>query len=292
MPQPPSYDRGAVRGAAPQGGAVDDWRRTLLRARQDAGFGRKRLAELAGISVETIRGYEIGRRHPRNETLESMITALGLDRGRANVIREAAGFAPVRTGFGGATAYYFTLDEAASAVERSPWPRFAVDDVFDIVAANKPVRALWGVRSIEQERGRGGRSMNIFAFMARRDLARHIVNWDDIVEATASYFKGRPVVPAGEAEDEVLAELLLEPFRDHDARFLERTQAAWKRAKPVTPKVRWEYQVQWRVLRGSTIRFNAFVSPANERDGLVFNDWIPVDTESWRRLQNATSPRA
>lgn len=271
---------------------MDEWRRALMRARQDAGLGRQALAHAAGISVETIRGYEIGRRHPRHQTLESLITVLGLDRGRANVIREAAGFAPVRTGFGGATDYYYTLPETAAAIERAPWPQFVVDDVFDIVAANKPVRALWGIRSIEQERGRrDGRSMNIFAFMARRDLVRHVVNWDEIVEVTASYFKGRPVVPTGEADDEVLTGMLLEPFRDHDARFLERTQAAWKRAKPVAPKVRWDYHVQWRAVRAGTIRFHAFVSPANERDGLVFNDWIPVDTESWRRLQNAISPR-
>lgn len=271
---------------------MDHWRSALLRARQEAGLGRRALAELAGVSVETLRGYEIGRRHPRHETLESMITALGLDRSRANAIREAAGFAPVRTSFRGATRYYYTLPEAGAAIERVPWPLFAVDDVFDIVAANKPMRALWGIRSIEQERSRGRRSMNIFAFMARRDLVRHVINWDEIVEVTASYFKGRPVVPTGDSEDEVLAGMILEPFRDHDARFLERMEAAWNRAKPIPPKVRWDYNVHWRAVRGGTIRFRAVVSPANEHEGLVFNDWIPVDTESWRRLQNAITQKA
>ena len=177
-------------------------------------------------------------------------------------------------------------------MERATWPQLAVGDAFDIVAANKAVRALWGIRSVEQERTRrGAMAMNIFAFMARRDLVRHITNWDEVVEAIASYVKGRPVVPEGEDEDTVLGEMFLAPFSDRDARFLDRTQAAWRRAKPLAPKVRWSYPVEWRVLRGSTIRFHGFVSPANEHDGLVFNDWIPVDTESWRRLQNAISPK-
>lgn len=271
---------------------MDAWRSALLQARHEAGLGRRRLAELAGISIETIRGYEIGRRHPRHETLESMITALGLDRGRANEIREAAGFAPVRTGFGGSPTYYFSLEEAVAGVERVPWPQFAVDDLFNIVAANKAVCALWGIRSLAAERGRrGNRSMAMFDFLARRDLVRHLVNWDEIVEVVSSYLKGRPALPRGEEEDELFRVMLLAPFGGRDSRFLDRMRAAWDRAKPLTPKVRWDYGVTWSPERGSTIKFHGFVSPANEREGLVFNDWIPVDTESWKRFQAAITPK-
>ena len=48
----------------------------------------------------------------------------------------------------------------------------------------------------------------------------------------------------------------------------------------------------WHGARGGKIRFHGIVTPANEREGLVFNDWIPVDAESWRRFQLATTPKA
>ena len=268
---------------------MDDWRIALLEARRNAGVGRKKLAELAGVSVETIRGYEIGRRHPRHESLESILTALALPRAEANVIREGAGFAPARPAFGGAPGYYYGIEELAAQAERAQWPEFITNDGFELVVANRSLCALWGIRSLEKARARrGATGMSIFGVLDAHDLVRCVSNWDEMVEVTAGFIKGRPAAPPGEAEQVLYRALFGEPFASRDARFHRRLKSAWERAKPIPPKIRWEYQVIWDAPGAGKMHFHGIVSPANEREGLVFNDWIPVDAESWRRLQTKT----
>ena len=49
---------------------------------------------------------------------------------------------------------------------------------------------------------------------------------------------------------------------------------------------RWHYDVTWRHAQGR-MRFRGVVSTANEREGLAFNDWIPLDAETWLALERA-----
>ena len=78
---------------------MEGWRSSLAAARKRLGISREELATLAAVSPSTVRGYEDGRRHPRQESLEAILGALRLDRTESNPIREGAGFAPVRSLF-------------------------------------------------------------------------------------------------------------------------------------------------------------------------------------------------
>lgn len=60
---------------------------------------------------------------------------------------------------------------------------------------------------------------------------------------------------------------------------------AWQQAEPRTPKIRWEYPVVWSEPDFGTLRFRGMVNPASEPDGLSFNDWIPLDGETWAALR-------
>jgi ribosome-binding protein aMBF1 (putative translation factor) len=79
---------------------MDDWQGVLIEARKHFAVSRARLAEMAAVSAETLRGCEIGRGRPKHETLESIIGVLRLERVRADRIGESAGFAAVRSLFG------------------------------------------------------------------------------------------------------------------------------------------------------------------------------------------------
>ena len=49
-------------------------------------------------------------------------------------------------------------------------------------------------------------------------------------------------------------------------------------------RLRWHYPVVWHDPEAGRMRFDCVVSSANERDGWSFNDWIPIDAESWQAL--------
>jgi DNA-binding transcriptional regulator YiaG len=51
--------------------AVAAWRQQLQAARRRLGLSREELARLAGVSASTVRGYEDGRRHPKQDSLEA-----------------------------------------------------------------------------------------------------------------------------------------------------------------------------------------------------------------------------
>ncbi len=76
----------AKRGGAVTAGkrGVETWRVQLEAARRVLGLSRAELARAAGVSASTVRGYEDGRRHPKQESLEAIIGALRLDRTVAN----------------------------------------------------------------------------------------------------------------------------------------------------------------------------------------------------------------
>jgi transcriptional regulator with XRE-family HTH domain len=131
---------------------MDDWRGALLEARKRLGIGRGKLAEMAGVSAETLRGYEIGRRHPKHDTLEAVIGALRLERVQANSIREGAGFAPVRSLFAGERDYCYSVEDLQDTVEEAEWPEFVTNDSYELVAVNTAACALWRVESFAVRR--------------------------------------------------------------------------------------------------------------------------------------------
>lgn len=60
------------------GGVVDDFATRLRSLREKRGYSLRELAELSGISYETIRSYEEGRRkNPDWYSLERLVRVLG-----------------------------------------------------------------------------------------------------------------------------------------------------------------------------------------------------------------------
>ena len=123
------------------------WRHKLRAARQKAGISQREVAELAGISQESIRAYEAGRRRPTRERLTTMLQALQTPAYDANEILEAAGFSSTPTLFPADEYpnFYFAIDELQTEVESVAWPEFVSDNGNQVVAANAAVQALWGI---------------------------------------------------------------------------------------------------------------------------------------------------
>jgi transcriptional regulator with XRE-family HTH domain len=72
---------------------MDEWREQLTELRRRRKLTRDELSEMTGISPESIRSYERGRRNPRRQTLNTLLAALRAPRAEANRIRRGFGYA-------------------------------------------------------------------------------------------------------------------------------------------------------------------------------------------------------
>ena len=233
---------GAAGGEPEAKRPAEAWRAALLRARKRLGVSRRKLAALAGVSPATVRGYELGVRHPKHASLEAIIAALKLERVEANAVREGAGFAQAWPSFLDAPDYYFGVEELQEYVERAPWPEFVVNDAFEFVAANRIVGAVWGVDFEAERRRRTNFEMSLLAIANEFDFPRLVENWDEILEMIASMYKGHPVGPEDLAAPGPYLARAFQHFTDNDPEFLARLLDAWNRAEPLPTRVRESYR--------------------------------------------------
>ena len=281
---------GPQSAASPEPATGDGWRAMLREERMRLRLTQGQLAAAAHLSEESIRKYELGTRSPSREALFRIIEALQVPQVRARDIVTDAGFAPAERLFPLAAnpGYYFTQAEAAAYVETVPWPRFVVNNVMEVVAANQAARLLWDV-DLETELAQRSRpELHFLALMVEPRFAGRIANFDECLATVVSVLKGVP--QGGGALDHpgpwvqsVLAQLsVADP--DSVARLLR----AWDSAKPAEPKVHFRYEITWREPQGD-IRFAGVISAASEPDGLAFSDWIPWSTV---RRRSVCHPRA
>jgi transcriptional regulator with XRE-family HTH domain len=262
----------------------EEWRGMLMRARKRLKVSRDELAALCHVSASTIRGYEIGRRHPKQESLEAILSALRLERTESNPIRESAGFAPVRSLFDHDEHYYFSVADLDEEVERVAWPQFANNGALEVVAANRAAEALWGIDFRAERQRRAPYEMNVLAVATEFDFPARIENWDEMLRMIVRGFKDPAQRDDVGAPSPYLTRAI-EHFSQVNPAFLARLIDAWNAVEYEPARVRWHYAIDWRDAVAGRMHFHAIVSTASERDGLAFNDWIPLDAESWAVLE-------
>ena len=267
--------------------ARDPWRDTLRDARRRIGLSQIGLARLAGLSAETVRAYENARRMPRREHLITLLRALDAPLDVANDILEGAGFAPEPTLFplDEFPDFFFTIDELQTEVERVPWIEFVVNEQIELVAANTAAQAVWDVDFRHERHARSAAQMNLLSVASDRKFAERVTNWDECVATMIAVAKGRPERPHSMEAPNTYFEEVLKEFANRNGAFLERLIGLWATTPAREAKVRWDYRVVWGDPQFGEMRFMSLVSMASAPDALSFNDWIPVDAESWRVLE-------
>lgn len=270
---------------------MDRWRVALASARKRLGMSRAELAARAAVSEATVRGYEDGRRHPRQESLEAILRALRLERVESNPIREGAGFAPVHSLFEYEANYFFSPGPRLDAeVERVSWPQFVSNDNFEFVAANSAAEAVWGVDFKAERARRAPHEMNVLHVATEFGFPELVENWDDVIQMVVRGFLEPPLRDDVNAPSPYLSKSL-EPFFGDGREYVDRLLSAWETVEREPARVRWHYAIIWRHPTEGRTRFHAIVSTASERDGLAFNDWIPLDAQAWEVLERVKALR-
>ena len=157
----------------------EDWRAALRQARRGAGISMKAVAQRSGLSYETIRGYENGRRTPTRESLLKVLVELGITAADANAIVEQAGFAPERSLYPPHEfpAYYYRVEELQRVVEKRPWPTFVTNDAMRVVSANRAVQALWGINFAREKRRQSSDQLSLFRIGGDYRFVDRVTNW-------------------------------------------------------------------------------------------------------------------
>ncbi len=248
---------------------------------------QQQLAAAAHLSTETIHKYERGTRTPGREGLFRILEALQVPQVRAREILGDAGFAPIERLFAQSANpdYFFTLAQAAAYVETVPWPRFVVNNVMEIVVANRAARLLWDVDFETEYAARSRPQLHFLALMVEPRFASRIVNFDECLATVVAILKGVPRGGAALENPGPWVQSVLGQFAANDPEALVRLLHAWEVAPAATAKVHWNYRIVWRDPVGGEIAFRGVVSDASEPDGLAFNDWIPADSASHRNLE-------
>jgi transcriptional regulator with XRE-family HTH domain len=270
-----------------------EWRLLLRDARRQLRLTQPELAERAGISVNVIRAYEAGRRHPPRPQLDRILSSLQVDRGWRNRVLVAAGYAPdgLDQRPSNIEEWYLSCEEAAAEIESYPWPSFVSTELAEVAAANSAMQALWNMDLSPAVTDPLARSLLCIAIDPR--VAEHVVNWDEAMRTVIRTFKSFHRGPETLDDPSPYFGAVLERFSHGDVRYVGRLWELWRESSDTfPPRIRWAYPITWREDDGSEIRFKCIVSAGNESDGLSLNDWIPVDDLSWTVLRHVLDRRA
>jgi transcriptional regulator with XRE-family HTH domain len=258
--------------------------RLLVGARTRLNVSQSELAARSNVSLASIKAYEQGKRHPSRPYLAAILDALKVDRGERNQIFVAAGYA-LDAEMLGPTLFDmgFTPEGAQAEVDDVPWPAFVLTEFSELACANSIAEKLWRIDLATEFTQPGERAMLSVAAQPR--FADCLLNWDEAIGALAAAFKGHHRGPEDLDAPSPIFRHMLERFLTGDPKYVTRFVEIWGRVEPRTPRLRWHYPIVWQHPEAGLMRFDGVVSTCNITDARSFNDWIPVDAESWANLE-------
>jgi transcriptional regulator with XRE-family HTH domain len=270
---------------------MTEWFKMLSAARTKLGVDQAALAARAGISLGSLKAYETGRRHPSRPYVTAILDALKVDKSERNQILAAAGYASdfYQLGPWSDGQFMFTAEEATEFIAGYPWPAFVLNEMMEVVAANDAAQRLWAVDLRTEFLGPLER--NLLGVASDPRFAERCTNLPEVLTLMASIMKGHYRGPETLDEPSPYFAAMLERFLAGDPKYIQPFLRAWQHAVPATVKIRWEYPIVWTDPDVGVMRFRGMVNPASEPDGLAFNDWIPLDADTWTALTRLQEPR-
>ena len=260
------------------------WNRLLADARKSIGLTQAELAAKGGISTDTVKAYEVGRRRPSPTALDRLLTVLNVDWRSRNDILMSAWVLPGPLWPGGRTSLerYLTVEEARKAVALRPWPALVLNEQLEVLAMN---HAGFCVLPIRPERLSHPVERSLLTIVTEPQLGRRLVNWDGGVSRMIALFKAH--IDRAESLDEPSSyfSAVLARVYEGDAQLVRRFLDLWETTSGFyPPKVTWTYPVIWRTPEVGQLTFHGVANSVNDVQCLDIDDWIPADPETFKRL--------
>lgn len=257
------------------------WNLQLRELRRGRNWTPADLSLCSGVSRESIRSYEMGRRHPSRQHLYRLLDCLTADPSSRRAILSDAGFA---VGADRRATFEPSVPEkeAIDLLRRRTWPAFLVNHRAEVLAVNEVAEKFLG---LPPPRARAPRP-SILTFATRQAIARRCLNWDMAIIVMIRGFKaGNPQEESVDAPSPSFSRLLDAVCAGDPAlvaKFFElwAKMPAWK--GPFAGVV---YETVWKAGARQRIRFNCAINCVDAGAGLYFHDWIAADATSLRFLE-------
>ncbi len=269
-----------------------EWHTALSQARAAEHLSQEDLALAAGVSLGTVKSYEQGRRHPSRAGLIAVLDALKLDRRQRNEILAAAGYVPDGPWIGPQNPdYLFSLDEAKAYIDERRWPAAVMNELMEVMAANRLLQAVWGV-DLDHELN-SPIERNILSVVSLPRFKDQLLNWNEVVAAGIAVFKGHYLgnEAADPSEWSKYFSAVMQHFAAGDESYLARFLSLWERTEGMTGKIRWQIPVRWKHPTAGLMNFEVVLNTANDPNGLAFADYLPLDAGTWEALERLQARR-
>jgi transcriptional regulator with XRE-family HTH domain len=257
-----------------------DWVERLRAWRVATGLTREVLGQRAGVSAESIKAYETGRRRPPREVLIALLNELSVEVLDRDTILAGAGFAPdYRTTGRDRPDPEHTFEEALAELSRCEWPSMITNEAMDVVAANLPAQRVWGVDLATEFNTPVER--NILAQMSNPRIADQIANWDETMRTLVPLVKGSYGDQSGDPAASTYFSAVMAHFMGGEPRYVQAATRIWLEAEPRILKWRFDYRLHWQHPTCGLLEFQVVVNPVNRQDHITINDWLPLDGQTW-----------
>ncbi len=160
----------------------------------------------------------------------------------------------------------------------------------ELVVANAHLQALWEIDLDAEKRKRTRAQVNILCFAVDRTIGGRMVNWDEIVSQLIGTLKAYPQFESLD-DPRLYFDRVLSEVAGADPQLVGRMIDLWASAPAVELRVRWNYRLTWNDPAVGEMRFHGIESTASEPEGLFFEDWHPLDAETWEALEQVKARR-
>ena len=255
---------------------------SLREIRVSRGLSQEEVARRASVSATSVRAYESGARHPRRETLRSLIVAMGIPGDEAAELLFSAGYAAQPD----ETAYFRygsrTLAEIRTEVEGRPWPAYVTNQATEMVATNAVFERLAAIDLNSEYQGVTERSL--IEAIANERFASRLVNWDEVVGFMIGLIKADPRgTPGGENPLPWLAGPI-ERLAARRPELIRRFVGLYDGVQPVPHRLRNYFPLRWRIEDETVLDFACTISLCDLTTELHLTEWIPASAACWMAL--------
>ena len=266
---------------------VSDWHEfgTTLRAMRDAAsLTQEELAERSGVSLDTVRSYEQGKRRPSASSLARLAEVVAPDPDAAGVLYEAAG----RTAPDSPTCRLFlrgrsNAETIAHQLAGQRWVSLVSNERHEIVGWN-------GLANDVSETDLSvmlphDRDRHLLWMATRQRFLDRLTNWDTVIGSLLAALRGEGVEldrPESQTLPPNIIAMVGRLGRESPG-VLDRLYRLWLTRPELPESARNIHKIEWRLGDGTELNFHGVFRDWSLYDGIFAFDWMAADedTSAW-----------
>lgn len=266
-----------------------NWRSRIKALREEYSLSQAELGRRAGVSSDSIGGYESGTKRPRRAVLSRIAKAFGLDAAETDALLTGAGYGAEATAeleaFAARRSSLSTLQRQMRAYS---WPSLIGNERQEVVGWNDP--AEWVAELSFSSDLPEKEQRNYLRIAVLPHFRARVLNWDHVLTTLIAMNKLDAMdINRPESESAYFNAQVQTILRDH-SEIVPHLFELWEKTPEMQRGGRLHYFPVWKVSDGTVLRFHVVQSSWNDYDALWASEWHPADARTWEWLeQRATA---